>query len=147
MEKPLMSKELIVFDMEAESREEVIEQLAALMEQNDRLLNKTGYEQDVLTREEQASTAVGFLTATPHAKSGHVKYPSLTFARLKKPLNWDDQEEVELIFQVAVPSEGQGDRHLEILAGLFRKLIYDEFRDALLKADTSDKVLELVGEL
>lgn len=29
MEKPLMSKELIVFDMEAESREEVIEQLAA----------------------------------------------------------------------------------------------------------------------
>ena len=67
MEKPLMSKELIVFEMEAESKEEVIAQLAALMEQNDRLLNKTGYEQDVLTREEQASTAVGFLTATPHA--------------------------------------------------------------------------------
>jgi len=66
---------------------------------------------------------------------------------LKKPLKWDDQEEVELIFQVAVPSEGQGDRHLEILAGLFRKLIYDEFRDALLKADTCEKVLDLVGEL
>jgi len=49
MEKPLMSKELIVFEMEAESKEEVIAQLAALMEQNDRLLNKTGYEQDVLT--------------------------------------------------------------------------------------------------
>ncbi|MDR2025550.1 PTS sugar transporter subunit IIA [Lacrimispora indolis] len=147
MEKPLMSRELIVFGMEAESREEVIGQMAALMEQDSRLKDKAGYEQDVLVREGQASTAVGFFTATPHAKSSHVKCPSLTFARLKKPLKWDDQEEVELVFQVAVPLEGQGDRHLEILAGLFRKLIYDEFRDELLKADSREKVMELVGEL
>ena len=54
---------------------------------------------------------------------------------------------VSLVFQVAVPAQGQGDRHLEILAALFRKLIHDDFREDLMRADTIEKVLELVGEL
>lgn len=148
MEPKLMSGELILFDMVAETREDVISQMADLMDTNGRLLDRNGYEQDVLAREAQASTSVGFLTATPHAKSACVGVPSLAFARLHHPIQWDGgEEEVSLVFQVAVPAEGQGDRHLEILAGLFRKLVYDEFRDALLMADTKEKVLELVGEL
>lgn len=147
MEEQLISQELVLFGMEAKNREEVIDRLASLMAADGRLLDKAGYQQDVLTREGQSSTAVGFLTATPHAKSSHVKYPSLAFARLEHPIKWDEQEEVELIFQVAVPLEEQGDRHLEILSGLFRKLIYDEFRDELLYADSKEKVLELIGEL
>lgn len=147
MEKELMSQAIIVFDMTAQSREEVISQMSDMMDADQRLLDRNGYEQDVMAREKQSSTAVGFLTSTPHAKSVHVKYPSLAFARLKKPIRWDDGEEVSLVFQVAVPAEGQGDRHLEILSGLFRKLIYDEFREELLSADTKEKVMKLVGEL
>lgn len=148
MERELVSQAIIVFNMTAKNKEEVISQMSDLMEADGRLLDRNGYEQDVLAREGQASTSVGFLTATPHAKSPHVKYPSLAFARLEQPIKWDGgEDEVSLVFQVAVPSEGQGDRHLEILAGLFRKLIYDEFREALLTAETNEKVLELMGEL
>jgi len=117
------------------------------MKADDRLLDWQGYEKDVLFRESQASTAVGFMTATPHAKSASVKVPSLAFMRLKQPMQWDDNEKVSLVFQVAVPAQGQGDRHLEILAALFRKLIHDDFREDLMRADTIEKVLELVGEL
>ncbi len=147
MEKQLMTKELIQFDVEVQNREEVIAKMSDLMEQDERLIDRAGYEKDVLFRESQSSTAVGFLTATPHAKSDFVRVPSLSFMRLKTPLQWDENEVVSLVFQVAVPAEGQGDRHLEILAALFRKLIHDEFRDDLLKADSVEKVLALIGEL
>ncbi len=150
MERELMSQSIIMFDMVAQTKEEVISQMTSLMDADQRLLDRSGYEQDVLTREGQASTAVGFLTATPHAKSDHVKCPSLAFARLKEPICWEGEEgeeTVSMVFQVGVPAENQGDRHLEILAGLFRKLIYDEFREELLNADSKEKILELVGKL
>lgn len=63
----------------------------------------------------------------PHAKSVHVKTPSLGFARLAKPIQWDDNEKVDLVFQIAVPSPGQGDLHLKIISSLFRKMVYPEF--------------------
>lgn len=147
MEKTLMNRKLIRFDDEAATKEEVIARITQMMERDGRLLDRQGYEADVLLRESQASTAVGFLTATPHAKSEFVKIPALSFIRLKQPLKWDGQEDVLLVFQVAVPARGQGDRHLEILAALFRKLVHDEFRIALLKAATAEEVLTLVGKL
>lgn len=140
-----MSKEIIMFDVEAKERDGVIDMIAEAMDKDDRLLEKEGYIADVLKREAGSSTAVGFSVATPHAKSVHVKEPSLAFVRLKKPIVWDNSEEVELIFQIGVPSPGQGDRHLEILAGLFRKIMHDDFREELFKAKTPEEVIELIG--
>lgn len=147
MNTKLMTEELIRFDVEAKNREEVIFQMSQLMEQDGRLVSREGYEKDVLIREGQSSTAIGFFTATPHAKSDRVLVPSLAFMRLKQPIRWDEKEDVSLVFQVAVPATGQGDRHLEILAALFRKLIHDDFREDLMKAETAADVLGLVGEL
>lgn len=69
----------------------------------------------------------------------------MAFVRLSHPMKWDDSEEVELVFQIGVPSPGQGDRHLEILAGLFRKVMHDDFREKLFSAKTADEVIELIG--
>lgn len=107
------------------------------------VFDKEAYVADVLKREEGAPTSIGFLIATPHAKSVHVKEPSLAFARLKDPVQWAD-EEVQMVFQIAVPDPEQGDRHLEILAKLSRKIIHDDFRDQLMKVTKEKEVLELV---
>ena len=48
-----------------------------------------------------------------------------------------------MIFQIGVPSPGQGDRHLEILAGLFRKVMHEDFREQLKNAKNADEVIEL----
>ena len=98
-----------------------------------------------MKREESSSTAVGFSVATPHSKSVHVKEPSLAFVRLKNSMKWDDSEEVDMVFQIGVPSPGQGDRHLEILAGLFRKVMHDDFREDLAKAKSAEEVIKLIG--
>jgi fructose-specific phosphotransferase system IIA component len=143
--KELMSDAIVMFDVEGNSAEEVIRMIADAMDKDDRLLDKEGYIADVMKREVSSSTAVGFSVATPHSKSVHVKEPSLAFVRLKNKMKWDDSEEVDMIFQIGVPSPGQGDRHLEILAGLFRKVMHDDFRESLAKAESADEVIKLIG--
>ena len=145
MAKELMNEAIVMFDVEANSAEEVIRLIADAMDKDDRLIDKEGYVADVLAREASSSTAVGFSVATHHSKSVHVKEPSLAFVRLAKPMKWDDSEEVDMVFQIGVPSPGQGDRHLEILAGLFRKVMHDDFREQLANAKTADEVINLIG--
>lgn len=145
MTKELMSKELVMFDVEADSAEDVIRIIADAMEKDGRLLDKEGYIADVMTRESHSSTAVGFSLATPHAKSTFVKEESLAFIHLKNKIKWDDREEVDIIFEIGVPSPAQGDRHLEILAALFRKIMNIDFRENLINAKTPEEIIETVG--
>lgn len=147
MNESLMAVPFVMFDLEAECKEQVMGALAEKMNQEGRLFDLNGYVEDVKAREAQASTAVGMDTATPHAKSVHVKTPSLAFARLKHPIDWDGKEQVELVFQIAVPSPGQGDLHLKIISSLFRKMVYPEFLEQLKKAQTPEEVMALVGEM
>ena len=132
----LMNEGLVVFDLEAASPEETVSKIAGVMEEQGRLNDRAAYVADVIKREEGAPTSIGFLIATPHAKSVHVKEPSLAFARLKDP--------VQMVFQIAVPDPGQGDKHLEILAKLSRKIIHDDFREQLMNAANEKEVLELI---
>ena len=84
----LMNEGLVVFDLEAASPEETVSKIAGVMEEQGRLNDRAAYVADVIKREEGAPTSIGFLIATPHAKSVHVKEPSLAFARLKDPVQW-----------------------------------------------------------
>lgn len=59
---------------------------------------------------------------------------------------WDDEDDVTMIFQLAVPCTGAGDLHLQILAALSRKLIYDEFRDQIAAAASAEEILALIGD-
>ena len=120
MSKELIANDIILFDLEAETKQEIIEKLTDAMDKDGRLEDKDKYMADV-------------------------KEPSLAFARLKHPIKWDD-EEVSMIFQIAVPSPGQGDRHLEILSKLFRNLVYDSFRDQMLQATTKEEIVDILKE-
>jgi len=145
MAKELINTNIVLFNVEATEKEQIIRLIAEAMDNDGRMVDREGYIQDVLKREATSSTAIGFSTATPHAKSVFVKEPSLSFIRLKNPIQWDD-EEVTMVFQIAVPSPGQGDRHLEILAKLFRNLVYDEFRDKLSAAKSEQEIVDLLKE-
>ena len=69
MAKDLMSKEIVMFDVDAKDRNEVINLIADAMDKDGRLIDKEGYVADVMKREAGSSTAVGFSVATPHSKS------------------------------------------------------------------------------
>lgn len=142
----VITTDLICLDVEAESKEDVIRLLAEKLDKAGRLNDKDEYIAEVFKREETYATGVGFSVATPHAKTDAVKTASVAFARLKKAIHWDDEDDVTMIFQLAVPCTWAGDLHLQILAALSRKLIYDEFRDQIAAAASAEEILALIGD-
>jgi PTS system fructose-specific IIC component len=101
-----------------------------------------------LAREAQSTTAVGHGVAIPHARSAAVDVPTLAFARLRTPVEWDapDGAPVDLVFLIAVPADA-GTQHLKILATLARALMTDDFRASLRDASTPEDVVGLVRGL
>lgn len=143
----LITPELIYFDLKAGAKEDVIRLLAEKMDAAGRLHDRELYIADVLKREETYSTAVGFQVAIPHAKTGAARTATIAFARLEGEIPWDDEEPVRIIFQLAVPTTDKGDRHLQILASLSRKLIHADFREKLAAAVTPEEIIKLIEEV
>lgn len=141
----LIDEGLVRLNVEASTKEEVIGLLADAMDGEGRLLDRDQYVADVFAREEEFTTSIGFSVATPHAKSDSVKVASLAYAKLSHPMTWSD-DEVSMIFQIAVPLAEAGERHLQILASISRHLIHKDFRERLSGAQTAAEVLELMSE-
>jgi PTS system fructose-specific IIA component len=143
MEK-IITRDLIVLDLESSCKEEVIKDMAKLIEAQERLYDLEGYMKQVYKREETFPTAIGFEVAIPHGKTDTVKKPTVAFARLKNEVKWSDEENVRYIFLIAVPETEAGDMHLQILAQLSRKIMREEFRDQLKSSSEIDELLEIL---
>ncbi|AGY74905.1 PTS sugar transporter subunit IIA [Clostridium autoethanogenum] len=138
----IINKDLVVLDLEASSKEEVIRKLSKLIEKQDKLIDFDGYVKQVFEREEDFPTSIGFDVAIPHGKSDSVKSAAVAFARLKKEVKWSEEESVKYVFLIAVPEKEAGDRHLQILAQLSRKIMREEFRTKLQEASNIEEILE-----
>jgi len=140
----LITKELIVLDLDLSSKEDVIKEMARVIEGQGRLYDYNNYVKQVFEREKNFSTAIGFEVAIPHGKTDSVKNASLAFARLKNEIQWSDEEKVKYVFLIAVPETEAGDTHLKILAQLSRKIMREEFREKLKFSLGIDELLEVL---
>jgi len=138
--------DLIQLDLQVTSREELMKHLVDLMASKGLVTDTKGYLEDLYTREKQGSTAIGFDVATPHAKSAGVIKPAIALARLIQPIKWDEEEEVSMVFLIAVPEAQAGDVHLKIVANLFRKLMHEDFRQSLKTANTAEEILNTIQD-
>lgn len=144
----LINESLILLHLNSNTKEEVIKELAYALEDEHRLNDLDEFVKAVLERESLSSTGVGYGIAIPHAKSKAVKTPSLVFGRHEKGIDYDslDGEPSDLFFLIAAPHGGEN-LHLQTLAKLSRKLMNDEFRDALRNAKTLDTVLKTINQI
>jgi len=143
----LINENLIDMNLEAETKEDVITKLAEMAYKEGRINDVDAYVQAVLKREEEYSTSVGFGVAIPHGKTDAVNEPFLGFAKTKD-VEWaaPDGKPVDLVFIIGVPEAQAGDEHLRILAKLSRKLMKEEFRQLLRKANSKEDILAAVQE-
>ena len=141
----ILHPNLIKMTLNASSKEEVIKELADLLEENGFLLNKDEYINEVFHREALGSTGVGMGGAIPHGKSTAVKEASVAFGKSIPGVNFGsaDHSLAHLIFLIAVP-ENSDQQHLKILATLSRMLIHQEFRERLFRAKTVEEVLRAI---
>lgn len=144
----VIDRNLIVLNLDVDSKEEVFRSLADVLNKEGRLNDEEKYIENVEKREQLTTTGIGFGIAIPHGKTDAVKDVSVVIGRLKHPVDWNamDNKPVKMVFQIAVPESSKGDEHLRLLSQLSRQLIHPEFREEMLKAQNEDDVLQLLGD-
>lgn len=143
----LLKPDIICLNLTATTKEEVINEMIELLHNNDRLNNKDEYKNAILLRESQSTTGLEEGIAIPHAKSKSVKIPSIAFGRTAIGIDYGsmDDELSNLFFMIAAP-ENSNDTHIETLSKLTTFFLDDSFRKDLLKADSKEKVIELIDK-
>ena len=143
----LINQQLIWTDAKLRNKNEVFESVCNLLEAEGRLYDRQLFLHDLYQREEAGPTAPGYSFALPHAKSKGVKHASLVLIHLREELAWTETEKVQYIFAIAVPEKEAGDRHLQILSMLARKMMREDFRQALEAAQTKEDYLQLFTDI
>lgn len=134
----LFSADLTMFDLEADTKEEAIRKVAALMQEKG--VVKIGFAENVLEREQMAPTFIGYGSAIPHADPRFVSKPSIAFARLRAELLWDGNP-VRNLYMLALPEDGQG-----IVTQFYRILSSPGFEEEIAKAETGQDLITLIHE-
>lgn len=167
MVETLINERLIKLNLDAATKDEVIERLAGMIHEEKKLhcvwkkndldkcqscesCSKIGFLDALKEREESFPTAVGFSYAIPHGKCGSVENAAIAFARLKNEVKWgDDGEEeefVKYVFMIGVSDKDAGDEHMRILIKLSTSILDDDFREKLSKISTEKEALEIISE-
>ena len=139
----LFSSETITMDLKGETKDEVIQEMADLLEADGVLKDKEAYIQAIYEREKQSTTGMGMGIAIPHAKTSAVKVPRAAVGISKKGFDFDseDGKPAHIIFMIAVTEKDQN-LHLDTLAKLSGKVMHEEFREALKNAESKEKIME-----
>jgi phosphoenolpyruvate-protein phosphotransferase len=145
---PLIAPALVRLRSDSRSKPEAFQELAALVEASGRAGDRTEIEQAFWQRESTGSTGLGFGVAIPHGKTAAVRSVSVGMIRFADPFRWDaeDEEPVDLAFMLVIPDGERSQEHLGFLARLSRRIVHDEFRDALRAAPDEETVVRLIAE-
>lgn len=140
----IINRDCMVFDLEADSKNQVIEQMVQKFDEQGYLSDKALFLKDVLDREEVFPTYLDSGIGLPHGKSDGTKQAGICVARLKKPVLWDDEDNmVDMVFMIAVKMGCDNNLHLQILARLSRALMHEEFIE-LIKQGNIDEVYQVL---
>lgn len=143
----LLTKDLIILDLKATTKEEVLDELVNKLDSAGRLENKEAFKTAILEREAQFSTGVGNGVAIPHAKTLAVKTSALAFGYSKDGIDYDtlDGEPAHIFFMIA-GKEGANNEHLETLSRLSTLLMDDGFRDKIMSVKSEKELLNIIDD-
>ncbi|MFT5872879.1 MAG: fructose-specific phosphotransferase system IIA component [Clostridium sp.] len=143
----LLNVNLIKLELTSKTKEDVIKEMAKMLDENGKLLDTEKYIKAVLDREKEFSTGIGMGIAIPHGKSSGVKEPALVFGRSTGGIDYQsmDDEPAHLFFLIAVPEESSNE-HLKILSQISRKLMHSELRDSLMNASSAKEIITLLEQ-
>lgn len=143
----LLNANLIRLELTSKTKEDVIKEMAKMLDENGKLLDTEKYIKAVLDREKEFSTGIGMGIAIPHGKSSGVKEAALVFGRSTGGIDYQsmDDEAAHLFFLIAVPEESSNE-HLKILSQISRKLMHSELRDSLMSASSAKEIITLLEQ-
>lgn len=140
----LTTEDFVIIGLDAPDKAAATRALAEKLQAAGRVTDLEGYLADVARREEQMATGLPGGIGIPHARSAHVVAPSVAVATSASGVDFGAEDgPATLIFLIAAP-DGADDAHLRIIAALARRLMHEEFRDALRAATTEAEIAAVI---
>lgn len=145
----LINENLIELELKVSSKEDALKEVARIVYQAGRVQNEESYFYGLLDREKSSTTGFGGAIAIPHAKIAEVIKPTIAVIKLDHPVDWNamDDKPVKLIIALAVPTQEEGNLHLKMLASLSEQLMEEDFKEALLTANTKLEIYNTIKKV
>lgn len=144
----LIRKDLIVKEVKAKSRDEIIKEIVEFLKKKDLIGNEKELIQKLIERENQATTAVADGIAIPHCKSKNLEEPIIAIAVSKEGVDFNSTNKKPThVFFFLITPENQPTRHLQILA-LIAHLAKKGLSIAkrILNTKNEQEILEIIKE-
>ena len=143
----ILKIDCIIPEFDVQDKEEIINQLVDLFNDDNRVSDLGVVRETVLERERIMSTGVGNGFAIPHGKTDSVTEIIAGFAKTNTPIDFEalDGEPVNLIF-LLVGKENMVGPHIKLLSRISRMMNKEEFRTALAEAKTPQEIHEIFCE-
>lgn len=144
--KQVINEDLILTDLVATSKEEVIRALTHQLFEQGFLTDEELFIEDVLERELEGITGLGSGIAIPHGKSEGVKVTTIAVGTTKHPIAWEslDDQPVNVIILFAVKKTDETTTHIRLLQKVAILLADDELLAQLRQATSSHELYEIL---
>ena len=148
--KQLTHVRLIEVGAPWKTKEDVIRHLIDRLHREGKISSPERFTQAVMERESQSPTGLEGGFAIPHGKSPAVRSAAFAVAKLAEPIrDWeslDPDNEVDLVFLLAIPEEEAGSTHLDLLAELAKRMARAEFRKRLQGCTTAEELYRALDD-
>ncbi|GAA1452482.1 PTS system fructose-specific IIC component [Nesterenkonia lacusekhoensis] len=143
----IITEDLVSLDtLKAETPREVIRAIAEQIAAAGRTDDAQALFDGAWAREESSATGMPGGFAIPHCRTSAVEQPTVAFARLATPVDFDSGDgDADLVFFIAVP-DGADTDHLSILSTLATSLMRDEFVQRLRSTQDAGEVAAMIQE-
>lgn len=143
----MLKKEFIIENLKSRTKKEVLVELSDVFSHGDTGIDRDTLIEVLLEREKLGSTGIGDGIAIPHGKLAGLEKLIVSFGKSATGVDFDslDGRPVYIFFLLLAPENSAG-QHLKALAMISRMLKDVSFREALLKAETSEDAYNLIIE-
>lgn len=142
----LTNKNLIAIDLEVNRKEDVIKHLIKQLKSEGKITSEEEFLKAVMEREALSPTGFEAGLAVPHGKSDAVLEASFAVATLKRPIeDWesvDEDNKVEFVFLLAIPTAEAGSTHIELLAELMTRISNDDYKERLQNSKSAKELFD-----
>lgn len=142
----VVRRSLIKTKFKADSKNQVLEAISDVAFKEGIVKDRNLFYEGLIEREKEFSTGIGNGFAIPHCKNNVVLTPSVIVFKLSNTILWEstEDEEVKIIFALAVPEDEAGTTHIKLLSKIARALIDTEFSNGLHKVDSVEEIYSML---
>ncbi len=143
-----ISKSCILPEMTATNKSDALKELTHLLFDKKKMKNMGMALDQIVAREATESTGIGRGIAVPHARVAGMKGLACAIGRVPQGMDFSavDRQPVQLIFLICYPPTDQT-TYLNFVASVARLLSDKEHLNAILQADSADRIFEILEEI